>query len=228
MYNPRRFDEQEVHVDQRLVKTRELLAQVLPTPMKENGLSDQEKIRRIEEHFSAIMETLGLDLGDESLRDTPRRIAKMYVQEIFSGLDPRNFPKITTIPNDLNYDQMVLVKSIDVKSTCEHHFVTIDGTATVAYIPRDKVIGLSKLNRIVKFFARRPQVQERLTKQIADCLSAVLGTSDVAVHITAKHYCVAQRGVEDANSVTSTNDLRGAFRNDPRTRAEFLDNCRGR
>jgi GTP cyclohydrolase I len=199
-----------------------MLAKVQPTPMVNNGMSEEAKIAKIAENFRDIMLTLGLDLSDDSLENTPLRVAKMYVREVFSGLNPRNFPKITSIENKLEYNEMVTVKDVSIISVCEHHFVTIDGRATIAYIPKTRVIGLSKINRIAKFFSRRPQVQERLTKQIADCLTQVLDTDDVAVSISAKHYCVIQRGVEDAQSLTVTSDLRGAFREDARTRAEFL------
>lgn len=206
---------------------REWLAKVLPHPMAKLDieLSRDEKVEQIAFHFKKIMETLGLDLTNDSLQDTPHRVAKMYIDEIFSGLDPENFPKITTIENTLGYDEMVSVKDITLISSCEHHFVTIDGLATVAYIPRKKVIGLSKINRITQYFAKRPQVQERLTKQIADCLSEILETPDVAVRISAKHYCVAQRGIKDTLSSTTTTDLRGAFKADSNTRAEFLTLC---
>lgn len=199
-----------------------ILNKVRPTPMQPNQLSEEQKIAKITEHFTEIMRTLGLDLSDDSLKDTPRRVAKMYVREVFSGLDPATFPRLTSIENKLGYNEMVTVKDISVISVCEHHFVTIDGRATISYIPKERVVGLSKLNRIAKFFARRPQVQERLTKQIADCLEHVLETDDVAVCIRAKHYCVVQRGVEDAASETVTSDLRGSFREDARTRAEFF------
>lgn len=201
---------------------QEILSHVRPSPMLVNGLTEDEKIQKIAGHFREIMLTLGLDLQDDSLQQTPNRVAKMYVREVFSGLSPHSFPKLTSIENKLGYNEMVTVKDISLISVCEHHFVTIDGRATISYIPKDRVIGLSKINRIAKFFARRPQVQERLTKQIADCLSRVLETEDVAVSIRAKHYCVIQRGVEDAGSETVTSDLRGAFREDARTRAEFL------
>lgn len=201
---------------------QEMLNHVMPTPMKANTLTDKEKIDRIAANFRDIMQTLGLDLTDDSLEQTPQRVAKMYVREIFAGLDSANFPKMTSIENKLGYNEMVTVKDISIVSVCEHHFVTIDGLATISYIPKQKVIGLSKINRVARFFSRRPQVQERLTKQIADCLTQVLETDDVAVSIRAKHYCVIQRGVEDAMSVTVTSDLRGAFREDARTRAEFL------
>lgn len=200
----------------------EILSHVRPTPMVANGLSEEEKIEKIAEHFRQIMLTLGLDLNDDSLRETPRRVAKMYVREVFSGLSPKSFPSLTSIENKLGYNEMVTVKDVSIISVCEHHFVTIDGRATIAYIPKNRVIGLSKINRIAKFFSRRPQVQERLTKQIADCLTHVLETEDVAVSIHAKHYCVIQRGVEDAGSETVTSDLRGAFREDARTRSEFI------
>ena len=200
----------------------EILSHVRPTPMVNNSLSDDQKVAKIADHFRAIMQTLGLDLTDDSLVQTPERVAKMYVREVFSGLNPDNFPSLTSIENKLGYNEMVTVKDISIISVCEHHFVTIDGRATISYIPKDRVIGLSKINRIARFFARRPQVQERLTKQIADCLTHVLNTDDVAVSIRAKHYCVVQRGVEDRDSETVTSDLRGAFREDPRTRGEFL------
>jgi GTP cyclohydrolase I len=199
-----------------------LLARGLETPMAPNNLSAAEKKARIEAHFVDIMNVLGLDLTDDSLADTPRRIAKMYVQEIFGGLDYANFPKLTVIENKMNVDEMIKVRKIDLSSTCEHHFVTIDGTATVAYIPRNKIIGLSKINRVVRFFAQRPQVQERLTEQVLRALQALLETRDVAVSMTAVHYCVKARGVMDANSETTTTALGGVFKSNPETRAEFL------
>ena len=204
---------------------QEVLSTVTPTPTIETGLSNEEKIAKISTHFREIMTTLGMDLRNDSLKDTPLRVAKMYVNEVFKGLDNSNFPKITTIENEMDYDQMIVVRDASIISTCEHHFVTIDGKATIAYIPKRKVIGLSKINRIANFFSRRPQVQERLTKQIADCLVHVLGTEDVGVHINAKHYCVVSRGIEDNSSTTVTSDLRGAFKDDPRTRSEFLSHC---
>lgn len=199
-----------------------ILARVFPTPMRADVLCDEEKIAQIAQHVAAIMKTLGLDLSDESLRDTPMRVAKMYVKEIFSGLNNDNFPKITTIPNTLQYQEMVTVKDISIVSVCEHHLVTIEGKATIAYIPDQKIIGLSKLNRIARFFSRRPQVQERLTKQIADCLVEVLETENVAVKMNARHFCVIQRGVEDASSSTQTADLRGVFKADVLKRTEFM------
>jgi len=194
----------------------------LETPLEPNGLDADEKQARIQEHFTIIMQTLGLDLGDDSLHDTPRRLAKMYVREIFSGLDYRNFPKLTVVENKMKVDEMIKVRSINLSSTCEHHFVAIDGTATVAYIPKDKLIGLSKINRVVRFFAQRPQIQERLTEQVLLALQTLLETPDVAVSITAVHYCVKARGVMDANSETSTTGLGGTFKTSTDTRKEFL------
>ncbi len=206
-------------------KTDFFLSQVLKTPMIQNGLTKAEKIQKIEKNFIQIMETLGLDLSDDSLGETPHRLARMYVNEIFRGLDSHNFPKMTTIENKMNYDQMIVVQNIEVMSTCEHHFQPIQGLATVAYIPKNKVIGLSKINRIVDFFSRRPQVQERLTKQISDCLESVLETDCVAVHINAKHFCVIARGIQDTHSSTSTSDLRGHFKTKLETRKESLLHC---
>jgi GTP cyclohydrolase IA len=203
----------------------DVLSHVTPTPTIPNGLSEEKKIEIITENFRNILETLGMDLTNDSLRDSPARIARMYVNEVFRGLNEANFPKITVIENDMKYDQMIVVRDVSIISTCEHHFVTIDGRATIAYLPEKKVIGLSKINRIADFFSRRPQVQERLTKQIADCLTHVLETEHVAVHINAKHYCVVSRGVEDSSSTTITSDLRGDFRNDQRTRSEFMLHC---
>lgn len=199
----------------------ELLAHVCPTPWADNGLDDCSKISLISFHFTEIMKILGLDLNDDSLKKTPERLAKMYVLELFSGLKSSNFPKITSIENKMNFNEMITVGQIRINSTCEHHFVTIDGEAKVSYIPRHKIIGLSKINRIVRYFSRRPTVQERLTKQIADCLEIVLETKDVAVMIKAKHFCVVSRGVEDIGSVTTTTDLRGEFVK-AEVRAEFL------
>ncbi|CAM3197911.1 GTP cyclohydrolase I FolE [Moritella viscosa] len=197
----------------------------LETPMIGTGLTSSEKKERIESHFTEILKLLELDLSDDSLVETPHRIAKMYVNEIFSGLDYASFPKITLIDNKMQVDEMVKVSDITLTSTCEHHFVTIDGKATIAYIPRSKVIGLSKINRIVQFFSRRPQVQERLTQQILVALQTLLDSQDVAVSITATHYCVKARGVMDATSETTTTSLGGIFKSRPETRAEFL-HCR--
>ena len=194
----------------------------LETPMIDNGLSEEQKRQRLQNHFTQVLEILGLDLADDSLCDTPRRIAKMYVNEIFSGLDYSNFPKLTVIENKMGVKEMVAVKNIDLSSTCEHHFITIDGKATVAYIPGKNVVGLSKINRIVRFFAQRPQVQERLSEQVLVALQTLLETDDVAISITATHFCVKARGVMDSNSATTTTSLGGRFESNPDTRREFL------
>lgn len=208
--------------------SKQILSNVRSSPVKDNNLTQDQKINMIEKHFSEIMKVLGLDLSDDSLNETPRRIAKMYVNEIFEGLNPDLFPKITVIENKMEYDQMVCVQDIEIVSVCEHHFQPIDGFATIAYIPKKKVIGLSKLARVATYFARRPQVQERLTKQIADCLQFILETDDIAVHINAKHYCMIARGVQDTHSSTTTSDLRGSFKKQAETRTEFLKQCRVR
>jgi GTP cyclohydrolase I len=200
-----------------------LVSKGLETPMIDTGLSNQMKYERIRELMAEVVETLGLDLRDDSLAETPHRIAKMYVNEIFSGLDYSQFPKLSLIDNKMGADEMVKIRDIDLTSTCEHHFVTIDGTAKVAYIPKKRIIGLSKINRIVRFFGQRPQVQERLTRQILVALQALLETDDVAVSIDATHYCVKSRGVMDTNSQTSTTALGGCFRENIHTRAEFLN-----
>ncbi|TQV73163.1 GTP cyclohydrolase I FolE [Aliikangiella marina] len=200
-----------------------LIEKGLETPLIETNLTSEEKYARIRGFFSEIVATLGLDLTDDSLAETPHRIAKMYVDEIFSGLDYSNFPKIAVIDNKMKVDEMVKVSNIDLTSTCEHHFVTIDGSATVAYIPTNKIIGLSKINRIVGFFAQRPQVQERLTQQVLIALQTLLETDNVAVSIKATHYCVKSRGIKDVNSETSTTALGGIFKSNVHTRAEFFN-----
>ena len=192
------------------------------TPTVPSDLSDADKTNAIEHHFRGIMETLGLDLTDDSLIDSPRRVAKMFVSEIFWGLDYDNFPKCTAVENKMRYDEMVVERNISVMSSCEHHFVVIDGNATVAYIPGQHVLGLSKLNRIVEYFSKRPQIQERLTEQIYFALQYILGTDDIAVVVDAIHYCVRSRGVEDHGSSTVTSKLGGRFRSDPALRAEFM------
>jgi len=199
----------------------------LETPMREDAfdLSNEEKKTIIAEKFRDIMETLGLDLTDDSLRGTPDRVAKMYVEEIFSGLDDRNKPKVALFDNKYKYNEMLVEKDITLYSNCEHHFVPIIGRAHVAYISNGKVIGLSKLNRIVRHFAKRPQVQERLTNQIADELETILGTKDIAVVINAEHLCVASRGIEDTNSTTVTAYYGGRFK-EQATKREFLDYIR--
>lgn len=201
---------------------RALEAAGLETPMQDNGLSRDQKYQKINSLIAEVVSTLGLDLKDDSLCETPHRIAKMYVDEIFGGLDYANFPKITLIENKMQVQEMVKVKDISFTSTCEHHFVTIDGSATVAYIPAGRIIGLSKINRIVRFFAQRPQVQERLTEQVLIALQTLLQTNNVAVTMEAIHYCVKSRGVMDMNSKTQTTALGGIFKEDARTRAEFL------
>jgi GTP cyclohydrolase I len=198
-------------------------ASSLKTPIRSDAflMSDSEKIDLIADNFRQIMETLGLDLTDDSLAGTPYRVAKMYVEEIFSGLNPENKPKVALFENKYQYNQMLVEKNITLQSMCEHHFVPIIGVAHVAYISSGKVIGLSKINRIVRYFAKRPQVQERLTIEIADYLCEVLQTDNVAVVIDAKHYCVSMRGVEDTSSSTLTAEYRGKF-SEESVRKEFL------
>lgn len=193
------------------------------TPMRDGAfdLDDDLKIELIQEHFKEIMQILGLDLKDDSLKGTPYRVAKMYVKEIFSGLDPKNKPKLALFENKYKYNEMLVEKDITLYSNCEHHFVPIVGKAHVAYISNGYVIGLSKINRIVQYFAKRPQVQERLTVQIANELKNALKTEDVAIVIDAKHLCVSSRGVEDRTSSTVTSHFSGKFLNDA-TKAEFL------
>lgn len=185
----------------------------LETPMKKNAfaLSDNEKKEKIAKLFSEIMDVMGLDLTDDSLQGTPKRVAKMYIEEIFSGLNPANKPKVALFDNKYQYNQMLVEKNITFYSNCEHHFVPIIGKAHVAYISSGKVIGLSKLNRIVQYYAKRPQVQERLTNQIAAELKNILETEDVAVIIDAKHLCVSSRGIKDDTSSTVTSYFGGKF-----------------
>lgn len=184
------------------------------TPLKNDAflMSDEEKKQKISFHFREIMEVLGLDLTDDSLKGTPDRVAKMYVEEIFSGLKPENKPKVALFENKYQYNQMLVEKDITFYSNCEHHFVPIYGKVHVAYISSGTVIGLSKINRIVQYFAKRPQVQERLTMQIANELKSILGTEDVAVIIDAKHLCVSSRGIQDDTSATVTNYFGGVFK----------------
>tara|TARA_B100002019_G_C21203360_1_gene565271 strand:+ start:381 stop:1061 length:681 start_codon:yes stop_codon:yes gene_type:complete len=200
-----------------------LVRQGVETPVVDNKLSRTDKIEVIEKHFTKIMEALGLDLTDDSLQDTPKRVAKMYVNEIFWGLDYDAFPKCTAVDNKMKYDEMVVERNINVQSNCEHHFVVIDGLATVGYIPNQKVLGLSKINRIVEYFAKRPQIQERLTEQVFHALQAILETDSVAVVVDAQHYCVKSRGVEDTGSYTVTSKLGGVFKSDPSVRTEFMN-----
>jgi GTP cyclohydrolase I len=193
------------------------------TPLRKDAFdrSDAEKIEQIAEYFGQIMDILGLDRTDDSLSGTPKRVAKMYVQEIFSGLNPANFPDVKLFENKYQYNQMLVEKNILFYSNCEHHFVPIIGKAHVAYISGGKVIGLSKINRLVQHFAKRPQVQERLTMQITKALQEVLETQDVAVVIDATHLCVSSRGVKDVNSSTVTANFCGQFENEA-TKNEFL------
>ena len=201
-----------------------LIEKGIETPLQQNdSMSSEKNKNNIEYHVNEILKLLQLDLSDDSLKDTPKRIAKMYVEEIFSGLDYSNFPKITLIDNKMSCDEMVRVNKISLTSTCEHHFVVIDGYATVAYIPRKKIIGLSKINRVVRFFSQRPQVQERMTQQILVALQTLLESDDVAVKIDATHYCVKSRGVLDSTSSTTTTALGGIFKSNAATRYEFLN-----
>ncbi|WP_149243980.1 GTP cyclohydrolase I FolE [Dyadobacter sp. 32] len=195
----------------------------IETPLRADAfaMDDEEKMELIEKHFRHIMEIMGLDLTDDSLKGTPQRVAKMYIKEVFSGLDPKNKPNITLFDNKYQYDQMLVEKDIAVFSNCEHHFVPIYGKAHVAYISSGKVIGLSKLNRIVEYFSKRPQVQERLTVQIANELKEALQTEDIAVVIDARHMCVQSRGVRDTGSATVTSYYGGRFLEEG-TKKEFL------
>ena len=194
------------------------------TPMRDDAfeLSDEEKIAFIEDRFRDIMETLGLDLNDDSLAGTPHRVAKMFVKEKFKGLDPKNKPDMRAFENKYQYNEMIVEKNITVNSSCEHHFVPIIGKAHVAYISSGKVVGLSKLNRIVDYYARRPQVQERLTRLVAEEIKQSLNTEDVAVVIEAGHLCVNSRGIEDQSSSTVTAEYLGSFKDENKKR-EFLD-----
>lgn len=196
----------------------------LRTPLRPDAfaLSDDEKIAGIEPHFRAIMELLGLDLTDDSLSGTPRRVAKMYVQEWFRGLNPEHQPAVKLFENRYQYHNMLVERDITLFSCCEHHFVPIIGKAHVAYLPGEHVVGLSKLNRVVQYYARRPQVQERLTRQIAEQLKRSLQTEDVAVLIEADHLCVMSRGVNDTSSSTITAEYGGRFAENEQYRAEFL------
>jgi GTP cyclohydrolase I len=193
------------------------------TPIKDNSLDRKEKIEVIEAHFDSIMRALGLDLEDDSLMDTPKRWAKMVVNETMWGLDYDAFPKCTTVENKMNYDEMVVERGITVQSLCEHHILPIVGKATIAYVPNKKVLGLSKMPRIVEYFSRRPQIQERLTEQIYHALCFILETDAVAVVIDAEHQCVSSRGVEDTNASTITSKLGAPFKADPALRAEFMN-----
>jgi GTP cyclohydrolase I len=195
----------------------------LDTPLRADAflMSDEKKVELIGNHFREIMHILGLDLNDDSLKETPKRVAKMYVQEIFRGINPANKPEVTLFENKYQYNEMVIEKNITLFSYCEHHFVPIIGKAHVGYISAGKVIGLSKINRLVQFYAQRPQVQERLINQIAEGLKEALGTADVAVVIDADHLCVASRGIKDTQSSTITTHFSGRFAQEA-TKSEFL------
>lgn len=195
----------------------------IETPIRADAfkIDDDLKIELIEKNFREIMHILGMDLNDESLKDTPRRVAKMYVKEVFSGLNPENKPKATAFTNNFKFKEMLVEKDITIYSYCEHHFVPIYGKAHIAYFPNGHVIGLSKLNRIAQYYAKRPQVQERLTIQIANELKETLGSEDVAVIVDANHMCVASRGVNDVNSSTVTSSFHGKFLNES-VRSELL------
>ncbi len=199
------------------------IATSVETPMRADAfdMTDEEKMAVIEDKFRDIMETMGLDLSDDSLRGTPHRVAKMFIKEVFYGLNPANKPKISVFENKFKYNEMLVEKNINMNSTCEHHFLPIVGKAHVAYISNGEVIGLSKINRIVDYYARRPQVQERLTVQIANELKSILKTDDVAVVIDAKHMCVSSRGIQDESSSTVTAEYSGKFKTKT-VRDEFL------
>jgi GTP cyclohydrolase I len=200
------------------------IATSLQTPLRDDAfsISKAEKIERIQHHFHKIMETLGLDLTDDSLSGTPYRFAKMYVKELFYGLDPDNRPKISTFENKYGYRKMVVEQDINIDSSCEHHFLPIVGHAHIGYIPKDKVVGLSKINRLVDYYAHRPQVQERLCLQILNDLQKTLETDDVIVVVQAKHLCVSSRGIKDKDSLTTTQEYGGVFKNTDR-RTEFFN-----
>ena len=204
-------------------KVRTALVQKgIETPMAVLNETKDERRTKIEQHMREVLRLIGLDLNDDSIEETPSRLAKMFVDEIFSGLDYANFPKITNIANRMKVSEMVLVNDVTLTSTCEHHFVTIDGKVSVAYYPKKWVIGLSKINRVVSFFAQRPQVQERLTEQILLAFQTILETDDVAVYVKATHFCVKCRGIKDANSYTVTSAFGCVFLEDRETRKEFL------
>ena len=211
------------HISPEAEKVRNALRQKgIETPMIVLDESKDERRTHIEQHMREVLRLIGLDLRDDSIEETPSRLAKMFVDEIFSGLDYANFPKITNIANRMKVSEMVLVNDVTLTSTCEHHFVTIDGMVSVAYYPKNWVVGLSKINRVVAFFAQRPQVQERLTEQILLAFQTILETEDVAVYVKATHFCAKCRGIKDTNSYTVTSAFGGVFLEDRETRKEFL------
>lgn len=195
----------------------------IETPLRSDAFdkTDDEKVKNIQHHFGKIMEELGLDLTDDSLSGTPYRFAKMYVKELFYGLNPKNKPKLSTFDNKYGYKKMLVEQNITIDSACEHHFLPITGHAHIAYIPKDKVVGLSKINRLVDYYSHRPQVQERLSLQILKDLQEALQTEDVIVMISAKHLCVSSRGINDKNSYTTTIEYGGCFKDDAK-RDEFM------
>ena len=199
----------------------------IETPMRMDRIAPHLQIEAIAENIRDCMQILGLDLADDSLQDTPDRVAKMWVNELFSGLDYANFPKVTAIENKMKYDEMVLVSNITANSSCEHHLITVEQKVHIAYIPKDKVIGLSKLSRIAKFFGQRPEVQERYCAQVFETLKYILETDDVAVSVVGRHFCMIGRGVEDTNAITTTNKFGGSFKENQSTRLEFLQTIRG-
>ena len=224
MRDPGNGNEQSLNLDN-IIDDHVLTS--IETPLRSDAfkIDDELKIELIEKNFREIMNILGLDLSDESLKDTPKRVAKMYVKEIFRGLNPDNKPQPTLFENKFKFNEMLVERDITIYSYCEHHFVPITGKAHIAYFPKNHVIGLSKLNRIAQFYAKRPQVQERLTIQIANELKETLQTDDIAVIVDADHMCVASRGVNDVNSSTVTSSYSGKFLNDE-TKKEFLSHTR--
>ena len=202
----------------------DIIGTSLKTPLREDAfeMDDELKIELIQKHFREIMHILGLDLSDDSLNGTPHRVAKMYVKEIFSGLNPTNKPHVKLFANKYQYNEILIEKNITLYSYCEHHFVPIIGKVHIGYISNGQVIGLSKINRLVKYYAKRPQVQERLTNQIAEALIEALGSNDVAVLIDAVHLCVSSRGIEDTNSSTITTHYAGKFKEE-QTKNEFIN-----
>jgi GTP cyclohydrolase IA len=205
--------------------TKKRVKSLFPSPLlsKESKLSNEKKLKQIEYHFTEILKILGLDLSNDSIKDTPKRIAKMYVKEIFSSLDEKSFPALRFFDDIPSEDKrMILTKDIPLNSICEHHFLPMIGKAHVAYIPNKKIIGLSKINRLVNYFSKRPQLQERLTSEIANCLSNILDTEDVAVYTSLKHLCITTRGAGDFPSTTSSYCLKGSFKTDNNLSQEFL------
>jgi len=216
-----KLEDDMVNIDDLIGDEHILTSMETPMHAEAFAISDDEKMKIIAKHFEKIMLTLGLDLTDDSLKGTPQRVAKMYVKEIFSGLNPANKPKVALFDNKYKYNEMLVEKNITLQSHCEHHFVPIIGVVHVAYISNGKVIGLSKINRIVQHYAKRPQVQERLTVQIANELKAMLQTDDIAVVVDAKHMCVSMRGIEDQTSSTVTSSYHGKFQQEA-VRNEFF------